>query len=234
MLLAGAFSIYFDMVAHQFLPGRKHTYVLKGNFGGLEVHLIPVNRPTNIMGKDIPYDVSGAGLYGFRLTRVYGEKVATPVSGKKSQMEKNTKKIKKTKNSRGQHHFTAPYSTYNGWEELEKLQEDSEAFMEVMDAFIAAEKLIANEAIIKPIMTEGSRLSSKKFNHEEQAQPYRQASYRLGEPLVEVNPPPFFRAASKLCDEIENARSMPVSTRGTPLSDITVFQEEIACESPHT
>jgi hypothetical protein len=52
MLLAGAYHIHF-MVAHQAEPGPERTYIPKGNFGGPEVRLIPMNRETTLVDKTI-------------------------------------------------------------------------------------------------------------------------------------------------------------------------------------
>jgi hypothetical protein len=123
-----------------------------------------MDHPTTLTNTLIIYDISGAGLYGFRLTRAYGEKTAAPASG----MKKQRIKIQKKKNYRSQHHFTNQYRIYNNWKELEKLQEGSDAFMEVMNAFLSAEKLIEDEEIIETIIGERSHLSSTKFHNKSQ------------------------------------------------------------------
>jgi hypothetical protein len=159
MLVAGAYTIHF-MVAHQFLPGPElNTFLPKGNFRGTEVHLILMDHPTTIIKCKIIYDVHGAGLYGIRLTRTYGEKTVAPASRMKKQRNKNRKK----KNFCGQHCFTHQYGMYNSWKELEKLQEGLEVFMEVMNAFLSVEKLIDDEEIITLIVQDKRHSSPTKF-----------------------------------------------------------------------
>jgi hypothetical protein len=95
MLLAGALYYHF-MVAHRFPPGPElRTFLPKGDFGGPEVHQIPMDRPTTLTERVLVYDASGAGLYGIRLTRIYGKKASAPASGMKKQWKKETNKTKK-------------------------------------------------------------------------------------------------------------------------------------------
>jgi hypothetical protein len=134
------------MVAHQFPPGPEcKTFLPKGDFGGPEVHQILMNCPTTLTECVIIYDASGAGLYGICLTRIYGKKVAAPASGTKKQWKREKNPMKKRFS--GQHHFTHLYEAYNDWKELERLQESSGSFMEVMKAFISAEKLSDDEDV---------------------------------------------------------------------------------------
>jgi hypothetical protein len=107
------------MVAHQFPLGPEcKTFLPKGDFGGPEVHQIPMDHPTTLTECVIVYDASGAGLYSIHLIRIYGKKAYAPASGMKKQWKKETKK-----RFSGQHRFTHPYEAYNDWKELDMLQE---------------------------------------------------------------------------------------------------------------